>query len=113
MLSSFLRHKYTPLRYTAKHQTGRPLDTTLDTINTMTRELISFDWAIKKILRNKVNFGILEGFLSELLFTNIRIIEILESESNQENKDNRVNIKVIDSKQQNIIIEISTHVKLI
>ncbi len=75
----------------------------------MTRELISFDWAIKKILRSKANFGILEGFLSELLFTDISIIEILESESNQENKDNkynRVDIKVVDSDQKIIIVEI-------
>jgi len=31
------------------------------------RKLISFDWAIKRILRSKANFEILEGFLSELL----------------------------------------------
>ncbi|NOQ34878.1 MAG: Rpn family recombination-promoting nuclease/putative transposase [Methylococcaceae bacterium] len=75
----------------------------------MTRKLISFDWAIKKILRSKANFGILEGFLSELLFTDITIIEVLESEGNQENKNdkfNRVDIKVTDSNQQIIIIEI-------
>lgn len=75
----------------------------------MARKLISFDWAIKKILRSKANFGILEGFLSELLFTDIKIIEILESESDQENKNNkynRVDIKVIDSDKQIIIIEI-------
>ena len=75
----------------------------------MARKLISFDWAIKKILRSKANFGILEGFLSELLFTDIKIIEILESESDQEkknNKYNRVDIKVIDSDKQIIIIEI-------
>ncbi len=28
---------------------------------------IRFDWAIKRLLRQKANFGILEGFLSELL----------------------------------------------
>jgi predicted transposase/invertase (TIGR01784 family) len=75
----------------------------------MTRKLISFDWAIKKILRSKANFGILEGFLSELLFTDITIVEVLESESNQElndNKHNRVDIKVIDSSQKIILIEI-------
>ena len=75
----------------------------------MTRKLISFDWAIKKILRSKVNFGILEGFLSELLFTEITILEVLESESNQEtpdNKFNRVDIKVKDSEQRIIIIEV-------
>ena len=75
----------------------------------MARKLISFDWAIKKILRSKANFEILEGFLSELLFTDIHILNVLESESDQEDKDNkynRVDIKVTDSQQQIIIIEI-------
>lgn len=75
----------------------------------MGRKLVSFDWAIKKILRSKANFAILEGFLSELLFTNITILEILESESNQEtqdNKFNRVDIKVKDSHENVYIIEI-------
>ncbi len=75
----------------------------------MARKLISFDWAIKKILRSKAHFGILEGFLSELLFTDISIIEVLESESNQEsveNKYNRVDIKVRDSQNKIILIEI-------
>ncbi len=75
----------------------------------MTRKLISFDWAIKKILRSKANFEILEGFLSELLFTEITILDVLESEGNQEfehHKYNRVDIKVIDSQQQIIIVEI-------
>jgi hypothetical protein len=47
-------------------------------------KLVRFDWAIKYLLRNKANFDILEGFLSELLKTSIRIERILESESNQE-----------------------------
>ena len=34
----------------------------------MSKKLIRFDWAVKKLLRNKANFGILEGFLSELLY---------------------------------------------
>jgi len=45
------------------------------------RKLISFDWAIKRILRSKANFEILEGFLSELLKEDITILEVLESES--------------------------------
>ncbi len=49
-----------------------------------TRKLISFDWALKKLLRSKANFGILEGFLSELLRDDIRILEILDSESNKD-----------------------------
>ena len=43
---------------------------------------IRFDWAIKKILRDKVNFVILEGFLTELIGDAITIESILESESN-------------------------------
>ena len=28
---------------------------------------IRFDWAVKRLLRNKANFGVLEGFLTVLL----------------------------------------------
>jgi len=31
------------------------------------RKLISFDWALKRLLRSKANYEVLEGFLSELL----------------------------------------------
>ena len=75
----------------------------------MSRKLISFDWAIKKLLRSKANFGILAGFLSELLFTDITIIETLESETNKESRDNkfsRVDIKVKDAQGQLILIEV-------
>lgn len=44
---------------------------------------IRFDWAIKRLLRQKANFGVLEGFLSVLLDEKVEIIELLESESNQ------------------------------
>ena len=73
------------------------------------RKLISFDWAMKKLLRSKANFEILEGFLSELLRDNIKILEILESESNKEdsrNKFNRVDLKVRNDKEEIIIIEV-------
>ncbi len=62
---------------------------------------IRFDWAIKHMLRDKANFGILEGFISVLLNEEVRIVEILESESNQESstdKFNRVDIKARNSK---------------
>ncbi len=73
------------------------------------RRLISFDWALKKLLRSKANFEILEGFLSELLNENIHIIEILESESNKEDyrdKFNRVDLKVKNQDGEIIIIEV-------
>ena len=75
----------------------------------MSKKLIRFDWAVKKLLRNKANFVVLEGFLSELLFDNIKIKKILESESNQEtetDKYNRVDILTQNSKKELIIIEI-------
>jgi hypothetical protein len=50
------------------------------------RELISFDWAMKRLLRNKANFGILNGFLTELIKDEISVQHILESESNRENE---------------------------
>ena len=77
----------------------------------MSKKLISFDWAIKKLLRNKANFVVLEGFLSELLFDDIKIEQILESESNQETDDdkfNRVDILTQNSKNELIIIEIQS-----
>jgi len=73
------------------------------------RKLISFDWAMKKLLRSKANFEILEGFLSELLKEDIRIQEILESEGNQEtvrDKFNRVDLKVKNTAGDILIIEV-------
>lgn len=70
---------------------------------------IRFDWAIKHILRDKANFDILEGFISVLLGEQVRIEELLESESNQENdrdKFNRVDIKAKNSKGHLIIVEV-------
>jgi predicted transposase/invertase (TIGR01784 family) len=75
----------------------------------MSKKLIHFDWAVKKLLRNKANFVVLEGFLSELLFEDIKIQKILESEANQETEDdkyNRVDILTQNSKNELVIIEI-------
>jgi len=73
------------------------------------RKLVTFDWAMKKLLRSKANFDILEGFLSELLRDDIQIIEILESESNKEtvdNKFNRVDLKVKTQSGEIVVIEV-------
>ncbi len=74
-----------------------------------TRKIVSFDWAIKYILRDKANFGILEGFLLALLKEEFKIEEILESEGNQTSmkmKFNRVDIIAETSKGEHIIIEV-------
>ncbi|MBF0543164.1 MAG: Rpn family recombination-promoting nuclease/putative transposase [Candidatus Riflebacteria bacterium] len=73
------------------------------------RRLVSFDWAIKRVLRSKANFEILEGFLSELLKEDVKIVAILESESNRETKfqkQNRLDVKVKNSKDELVIVEI-------
>ena len=70
---------------------------------------IRFDWAVKRLLRNKANFGVLEGFLTVLLGEPIRIVEILESEGNQQRENekfNRVDIKARNSKDEIIIVEV-------
>lgn len=70
---------------------------------------IRFDWAIKRLLRQKANFDVLEGFLTVLLGEQVTIIELLESEGNQqtlEDKFNRVDIKARNSKGEIIIVEI-------
>ena len=58
----------------------------------MARNLISFDWAMKRLLRSKANYKVLEGFLSELLKRNVKIEEILESESNRDTANDKYNI---------------------
>ena len=73
---------------------------------------IRFDWAIKRLLRNKADFKVLEGFLSVLLDEDIKIINLKESESNQEHaedKFNRVDILVENSSGELIIIEMQNN----
>ena len=71
--------------------------------------IIRFDWAAKRMLRDKANFGVLEGLLTVLIGEKITIEHLLESESNQESADdkfNRVDIKALNSKGEVIIVEI-------
>lgn len=70
---------------------------------------IRFDWAAKYMLRSKADFAIFEGLITVLVGEKVEIVELLESESNQEHKDdkfNRVDIKAKDSQGRIIIVEI-------
>ena len=74
-----------------------------------TRSMISFDWAMKRLLRNKANFGVLEGFLSELLRRKIIIKHIGESGGNKEDEDdksNNVDILVEADDKELVIVEL-------
>jgi predicted transposase/invertase (TIGR01784 family) len=75
----------------------------------MKRQFVSFDWALKKLLRSKANFVILEGFLSELLCEDIKILDVLDSETNKNHardKSNRVDLLVKNQKEELIIVEV-------
>lgn len=72
-------------------------------------DYIRFDWAIKRMLRDKANFAILEGLFSVLLDKNVKIKELLESESNQKDvtdKFNRVDMIVKADNEEIFIIEV-------
>ena len=77
---------------------------------------IRFDWAIKRILRDKANKEVLEGLITVLLEEPVTITEILESESKTmvstnrqerlEYKGNRVDVKAKTSEGEYIIVEV-------
>ena len=73
---------------------------------------IRFDWAMKRLLRNKANFSVLEGLLTTLLGENITIRDLLESESNREeefDKYNRVDMLAVNSRGELILIEVQNN----
>ena len=70
---------------------------------------IRFDWAMKRLLRNKANHAVLEGFLSSLIGRKFIIKSFLESEGNQEfefDKYNRVDILAESDDNELCIIEV-------
>jgi hypothetical protein len=72
--------------------------------HTKTRSMISFDWAVKRLLRNKANFEVLEGFLGELLRRKIVIVNIGESQSNKTKADDKTN-------HADILVEIDPEIR--
>lgn len=82
------------------------------------KPLVSFDYAIKYLLKDKGDYSIVEGFISALLKTrgykDVKIITLLESESNKEDgksKRSLADVIVEDEDQQKYIIEIERSVK--
>ena len=73
---------------------------------------IRFDWAMKRLLRDKANFQVLEGLLTTLLNEKITIKNLLENESNQKeeyDKYNRVDMLAENSKGNLILIEVQNN----
>jgi predicted transposase/invertase (TIGR01784 family) len=74
-----------------------------------------FDWSMKRLLRNKADFVVVDGFLTALLGEPIKIQTVLESEGNKETEDsksNRVDMLAQDSRGAKIIIEIQNNREL-
>ena len=82
------------------------------------KPLVSFDYAIKYLLKDKGDYGIVEGFISALLktkgYSDVKIISLLETESNKDDpKDKRsiADLIVEDKDHNKYIIEIERNVK--
>ena len=77
---------------------------------------IRFDWAIKRLLRDKANFSVLEGLLTMLLCEEIRIKEIIKDEKAycvwDDAQTDRIDIKAKDKKGDDIVIRIQNMRKL-
>lgn len=75
-------------------------------------QYIRFDWAMKRLLRDKANHGVLEGLLTTLLNEKITIKKLLESESNrdsEEGKLNRVDLLAENDKGELFLIEVQNN----
>ena len=75
-------------------------------------QYIRFDWAMKRLLRQKANFGILEGLLTTLLGMKIKIRQMLESEGNQDDENdkyNRVDMLAENDKGELFLIEVQNN----
>ena len=82
-------------------------------INMGDKNLISFDYAIKFLLKSKEDYDIVEGFISALIaeegYKPVKIKSLLESESNKESiglKKSIADLIVEDEDGNNYIIEI-------
>ena len=66
-------------------------------------ELVRFDWAMKRLLRQKANFVVLESFLSELFGEKVKIKNILESEDDE---FNRVDLLAENERGELLLVEV-------
>lgn len=72
-------------------------------------KFVRFDWAMKRLLRDKANYGVVEGLITTLLGKKIKIQKLLESESNQDSEDakqNRVDLLAEDEQGSLFLIEV-------
>ena len=78
-------------------------------------KFVRFDWAMKRLLRDKANYVVLEGLLTTLLGKKIIIKKLLESESNQEcedDKQNRVDLLAEDETGALYLMEVQNETEI-
>ncbi|MCP5378348.1 MAG: Rpn family recombination-promoting nuclease/putative transposase [Rickettsiaceae bacterium] len=82
------------------------------------KPLVSFDYGIKYLLRDKGDYAVVEGFISALLKTkgykDVKIVALLESKSNKEDSKSKrslADLIVEDEDHHKYIIEIERNVK--
>jgi predicted transposase/invertase (TIGR01784 family) len=77
--------------------------------------LVRFDWFMKFMLRDKADFEVLSGFLSELLKEDVEVVSLLEGEGNQNSQDdkfNRVDVMVRTANDELVIVEIQNQFQI-
>lgn len=91
------------------------MDATIEDINNTVNgagerpKLVRFDWAMKRLLRDKANYGVLEGLITTLLGKKIKINKLLESEENRDAEDaksNRVDLLAEDEDGNLYLMEV-------
>ena len=69
---------------------------------------IRFDWAVKRMLRDKANFAVLEGLITVLTGEVVKIENLFEGVGSRDladDKFNRVDIKAKNVKGEIILVE--------
>ncbi|MDR1595075.1 MAG: Rpn family recombination-promoting nuclease/putative transposase [Prevotellaceae bacterium] len=69
------------------------------------RIFVSFDYALKRLLRDKANYDVLEGFLSELLSYDVKIKDIVDVK-NAGGKHNEVEILAENEKGELLVVKL-------
>lgn len=82
------------------------------------KPLVSFDYAIKYLLKDKGDYEIVEGFISAILksigYSDVKIITLFDPESNKEDefgKRSLADLIVEDAQHHKYVIEIERHIK--
>lgn len=78
----------------------------------MASNYIRFDWAMKRLLRNKADFVVVEGLLSTILNEKITVLQVLATEPNAEDDISerfRTNLLIVNSNGEQALVEMQNN----